>query len=127
MGTTERRSLLKLTENPTRPLELRVHHLLRRCLQPGLTATVTATAVTATAGPATATGDAGGAISCKLVISHPCILNTTPAIEGSVECSHHPVQEVLSLSGGSLASLTQVSALLHNRHASAFPWLRNMT
>lgn len=112
MGTAEGLLLLKLTRNPIRPLELRVDHLLRRCLQPGLTATVTATATN----HATATGHTTG-VAITLVISHPVNPNTPTAEEDSVKCSQHPVKEVLALSGGSLASVSQVSAPLHHRQA----------
>jgi hypothetical protein len=92
-------TLISLAHNaPSTPLELRVHHAIKRCLQPGADATVTAVLT-----PAGAHADPD--LYIKVAISHR-LANTDRQQDHG--CSYHPVHDVLVLSGG-LESLIQVS------------------
>jgi hypothetical protein len=92
-------TLVNLAHNaPSTPLELRIHHAIKRCLQPGADAAVTAVL------KSTAGRDADPDLYIKVVISHRL---ASTARQQDYGCSHHPVCDVLVLSGG-LESLIQV-------------------
>lgn len=86
---------------PSTPLELRLYHAIKRCLQPGADATVIAVLNSPPAGP-----HADPNLYIKVVISHRL---PSTAHQHSFGCSNFAVSDVLVLSGG-LESLSQVSS-----------------